>query len=107
DSAKASRGEWISGVIKINRVGAAGAQRLGKVHEDRAIVALVFERRRAEEDLVYVQRRMQIELDPRIVLEHLETDDRLSAEVFLIGIHSDIEMVKEQVVVRAIRPVLA
>src|ERR1019366_10235177 len=64
-------------------------------------------RGRAEENLVDATRFMQVELDARAVLEHLEADGVLAADELLLGIDADVEMVEEQVVVGAIRPVLA
>ena len=67
----------------------------------------ILERGRAEENLVDVERFVQVELDARAVLEHPEADGVLAADELLFGIDADVEMVEEQVVVGAIRPVLA
>ena len=82
-------------------------QRLGKVDEDGVELALVLQRRRAEQDLVDVQVGVQIELDARVVLQHLEANRVLAAEELLLRIDADVEVVGEQVVVGAIAPVLA
>ena len=50
---------------------------------------------------------MQVELDARAVLKHPEADGVLAAEELLVGIDADIEVVVEQIVVGAIRPLAA
>ncbi len=50
---------------------------------------------------------MQIELDARAVLEHLEADGVLAADEFLFGIDANVEMVEEQIVVGAVGTVRA
>ena len=61
----------------------------------------------AEQNLVDVQVGVQIELDARVVLEHLEADRVLAADRLLVRIDADVEVVEEQIVVRAIAAVLA
>ncbi len=50
---------------------------------------------------------MQVELNARAVLEHLEADGDLSADELLLRVDADIQMIEEQIVVGAIRAVLA
>ena len=50
---------------------------------------------------------MQVELDARVVLEHLEADGVLAAEEFLLRVDANIEVVEEQIVIGAIGSVLA
>ncbi len=50
---------------------------------------------------------MQIELDARAVLQHLEANGVLAADDLLLRIDADIEMVGEQIVVDAVRPIRA
>jgi hypothetical protein len=63
---------------------------------------LANDRRCSEQNLVDIQIGSQVQLDPDIVLEHPESDSVLSANEFLFRIDTDIEMVIEQIVVRAI-----
>ncbi len=48
---------------------------------------------------------MQIELDAGVVFEHLETDRVLPADEFLLGIDTNVQVVREQIIVGAVRPV--
>src|ERR1041385_8988590 len=80
-------------------------QSLREVDKDRAGIALVFEQDSAEENLVDHQRVRQIKLYPRIVLEHFEADGVLPSDGLFLRINPDIEVVKKQIVVGAIRPV--
>src|SRR5690242_1326071 len=50
---------------------------------------------------------MQVELDSGIVVEHLEPDGVGTAQEFLVGLHLDVEMVIEQVIVGAIAAIFA
>src|ERR1039457_3196799 len=107
DSTEPARLERIPRVVKVDGVHAAGAERLREVHEDGAGVALVMERGGAEQNLVDVERFMQVELDARVVLKHLEAEGVLAADELLFRVDADVEMVEEQIVVGAMRPVLA
>ena len=107
DAAEAAGLDGIPGVVEVDGVGAAGAERLGKIDEDGAGIALVLEGGVAEEDFVDVERGVQIELDARGVLEHFEADGVLAAEVFLFGIDAHVEVVEEEIVVGAIGSVRA
>ena len=51
-----------------SRTSRPALQRLGKVDEDRVELALVLQRRRAEQDLVDVEVGVEVELDARVVL---------------------------------------
>jgi len=93
--------------MKIDGILLAGMQSLGEIDEDRAVIAFVLQFRRAEQDLIDVQRRVQVELNARVVLQHLEADDDFSAQILLLRIDANIQVVKEQIVVRSILPVLA
>ena len=75
----------IAGVVEIDAVSLAGAERFGEVHEDGAGIALVLERDRAQEDLVDVQGGMQVELDAGGVLQHFEADGVLPLRYFFSG----------------------
>ena len=94
-------------VVELDRIRAPGPQRLGKVHPDRVEFAIVFQRRRAEEDLLDGEVGVEVELDPRVVLEHLEANRVHAADRLLFRIDPDVEVVGEEVVVRAVAPVLA
>ncbi len=50
---------------------------------------------------------IELELDARAVLQHLEADGVCSADELLVGIDAEIEMVEEQIVVGAIGAVRA
>ena len=80
-------------------------QRAREIDEDGAGVALILERRVVPEDLVDVQLSGQVELDAGAVLEHAEADGVLAGDGFGVGIDADVEVVIEQVVVGAERPV--
>ena len=68
DAAEAAGLHGIAGVVEVDAVGAAGAEGFGEVDEDGAGIALVLEGGVAEEDLVDVERGVQVELDARAVL---------------------------------------
>ena len=93
--------------MNVDRVGAAVAQRLREVDEEGAAVALVFQRRLAQQDLVDLERGIELELDAGAVLQHLEADGVRSADEFLVRIDAEVEMVEEQIVVGAIGAVRA
>src|SRR6266700_1791118 len=97
--------DWRPGVVELDRVDAASMQYLRKINKDRAGVALVLQRDSTEENFVNSQHVRQIELDSRIVLKHFEPDSVLPADELFLWINADIEVVKKQVVVGAIRPV--
>ncbi len=107
DSTEPAGLEGIPRVVEVDGVHAAGAEGLREVHEDGAGVALVVERGGAEEDLVDVERFVEVELDARAVLEHLEADGVFAAEELLFRVDADVEMIEEQIVVGAIRAVFA
>ena len=107
DAAESSGLVRIPGVVKVDRIHLAGAQRLGKIDKHGAGIALVLERVVAQENLVDVQRVAQVELDARAVLEHPEADRVLAAETLLVGIDANVQVVIEQVVVGAVRSVRA
>jgi hypothetical protein len=50
---------------------------------------------------------MQVKLNPRVVLEHLEANRILPADEFLLGIDADIQMIEKQIVVGPILTVRA
>ncbi len=58
-----------------------------------------------QKNLVDTQSRMQIELDAPAVLEHPEADRVLSLEKLLVRINTYIEVIKQQVIICAIRSV--
>ena|ERR1700691_3602360 len=80
-------------------------ERLREIDEDCAGIALVLEWPAAEEDLVDVKRVDQVELDPRVILEHFEPDRVLPADELFLRIDANVEVVEQQVVVGAIWPV--
>ncbi len=82
-------------------------KRLRKVDEEGAAVALILQRVFAHLDLVDLQGRDELELDAVAVREHLEADRVAAADELLLGIDAQIEVVEEQIVVGAIRPVRA
>ena len=88
-------------VVEVDRDHLAGLQRAREVDEHRVQLALVLERRRAVEDLVDVQVGVEIELDARRVLEHAERDRVLPADELLVRLDPDVEVIRQQVVVRA------
>ena len=102
EAAESACFEGIPGVVEIDRVDPAGVEGLREINEDGAEFALVLQLCRAKEDLVDVERLLEVELDARVVLEHLEADSVLPADEFLVGVDADIEMVEEQIVVGAI-----
>src|SRR5262249_32040681 len=80
---------------------------LGKVDEYCRVIALVFERSSAVEDLVDLQCVAQIELDATVIPEHAEANRVLSLNGFLSRIDADVEVVIKKIVVGAIRSVSA
>ena len=92
----------ISGVVEVDGVGVAGAKGLRKVDEDgaesRSYLSGVVPRR----ILSMLQRLLEVELDARAVLEHLEANGVFAADEFLVGIDANIEVVVEQIVVGAV-----
>ena len=94
-------------VVEVNRVLASGAQRLREVDEDRVQLARVLQRGVPEKNLFDLQIRIEIHLDACVVLQHPEADRVLAADELLDGIDADVEVVGEQVVVGAVRAVLA
>ncbi len=97
----------LAGVVKLDRVGAAAAERLREIDVDRVVIALVLQRLRAHHDLLDGVVRKQLQLDARVVLEHLEADGVLAGDPLLLGIDPDVEVVVQQVVVGAVAAVLA
>jgi len=106
DTAEATRFERISRVIEVDAVDTARAKCLRKVHEDCAGVALVLERSVAQQNLIDVERGVQIELDAGAILEHFEANGVLAADKFFFRIDADIEVIEEQIVVGAVWSVL-
>ena len=102
DGAEAAGLDGIAGVVEVDRVDLPGAERLREVDEDGAGIALVLEQRGAEQDFVDVERGLQVELDARAVLQHLEADGVLAADELFLRVDADVEMVEEQIVVGAI-----
>ena len=96
-----------SGVVEVDRVLAPALERLGKIDEDRVQLALVLQLLGAEEDLVHGEVVVQVELDARVVLQHLEPDGVLAAEELLVRIDADVEVIGQQVIVRSVATVLA
>ena len=88
-------------VVEVDRDDLARLERAREVDEHRVQLALVLERRRAVEDLVDVQVGVEIELDTRRVLEHAERDRVLPADELLVRLDPDVEVIRQQVVVRA------
>src|ERR1700683_323560 len=76
-------------------------------HEDGTEFALVFERRRAQENFVNIKSGVEIELNARVVLQHLEADSVFSTDGFFVWINADIEVVVEEIIVVAILAVRA
>jgi hypothetical protein len=95
----------VAGVIKVDGVRAAGLKGLRKIDEHRSCFTLVLKRGRTQEYLVDLERRVQIELDAPAVFQHPEADAVLALEKLPFRVDADIEVVKEQVVVGAVRPV--
>ena len=93
-------------VVKLDGVGAAGAQHRREVHVDRVVVAFVLQRGGAEQDLVDGKIRVQLQLDAVVVLEHLEADGVLATDCLLVGVDPNVELVVEQVVVGTVAAVL-
>ena len=96
-----------SGIVEVNRIGAAGFESFGKVHEDGAQFAFVLERGRAHQDLVHAEVGEEIKLDTSIILEHLEADGVLPGDHLLFRVDAHVQMVEEQIVVGAIPAVFA
>lgn len=107
EAAEAALLARISGIVEVDGIGMAGAKRFGKVYENGAEFAFVFERRGAEENFVDLERLLEIKLDARAVLKHFEADGVLAADEFFVGIDADVQVVVEQIVVGAIRAVSA
>src|SRR5262245_16193721 len=89
----------ITGVIEIDGIYGVFLKRRGKVHEDSPQFARIFQFGRAEQDFVYIEIGEQVELDSRIIPQHLETDRIFSADELLLRINANIQLVGEQVVV--------
>jgi len=107
DAAEAAALRRVAGVVEVDRVHLAAAQRLGEVHEYRALFALELQRDRSLDDPVDLQRRREVQLDSRVVLQHPEADRVLPADRLLLRIHPDIEVVGQQVVVDPVLPLSA
>ncbi len=101
-AAEAARRRRGAGIVEVDGVLAPGVQRLRKIDEHGAKLAFVLQRGSPEQNLVDIERRVQVELNTRVVLEHLEADRVLPADDFLIRVDADVEVVVEQVVVGAI-----
>ena len=95
-------------VVKLDRVGAAGcgasAENRRRPCCDRACTSASAS---PIDDLLDGEVREQLQLDARVVLEHLEADGVLAADPLLLGIDPDVEVVIQQVVVGAIAAVFA
>jgi hypothetical protein len=94
-----------AGVVEVDGHRALSLLRLRKIDEDGVEIAFELERGFPEKNLVDVHRGDEIELNPRVVLKHLEADGVLPADEFLVRIDPNVEMVVEQIVVRAVSAV--
>ena len=87
------------------RVLATRFQSLRKVDEDRAGIALVPESNPTQKNLVDLKRRVQIQLDAAAVFEHPEANRVLALKKLLLRINTYVEVIKQQIVICAIRSV--
>jgi hypothetical protein len=58
------------------------------------------------DDFINLQIVVEVELNPRVVFEHAEADRVLAADKLLLRIDANIKMVKKQIVVGPVPPVL-
>ena len=105
DGAKPAGLHRMARIVEVDGVHAARSESLWKVDEDRSCIALVLESNSTEKYLVDVERGMQIELDAPAVLEHPEADGVLALKELLLRVDAHIEVIKQQVVIGAIRSV--
>ena len=107
DAAEAAHFPGLTGIIEVDRIFATLTQRFRKVDEDRVELSRVLQVPRSQRDAIDVQIRVQIDLDPRVVFEHLEADGVLAADEFLVRIDTNVEVVVQQIVVRSMLAVCA
>src|SRR5262249_12582111 len=105
--AESSLLDRIARIIELDRINTPRAQRFGEIDENRARVPLVFQDRLAQQNLIYGERCMQVELNASAVLQHLEANRVFSADELFLRIDPDIQVVGKQIVIRAIWPVFA
>ena len=86
---------------------AADALKLLEVDEHGVDLTLEGERRRVHLDLLDREVRVEIDLNPGVVLQHPETDAVLAADQLLRRVDADVEVVVAEIVVGAIAAVLA
>src|SRR5688572_11443757 len=86
---------------------AARLQRLWEIDEYGIELALVFQRRRSKQDALDRHVRVEVELDARVVFEHLEADAVDARDALSLRIDADVEMIEKQIVVGAIASVTA
>src|SRR6185437_11213064 len=106
-SAEPSFRQRTSRVVEIDRVGLPGPQRLRKIHEHRSRVALILQRRLAKKDLVNLERVVEVKLNARPILQHLEANRILAADRLCVRINTNIQVVIQQIVIGSIRPISA
>src|SRR6266545_7234346 len=93
--------------MEIDRVFAAGPQRLREIDEDGVDLAVELERRSAKENLLDLQVRVQVDLNAAVVLQHPKPDGVLAAQELLRGVDADVQVIGEKVIVGAVAAVLA
>src|ERR1700735_4452860 len=84
--AEPSRCHRSSGIVEVDGVNAAFLECLGKIDKHGPEFALVFERDCSEQNLIDIKSRGQVELNARVVLQHLETDRVFPADELLLRI---------------------
>ena len=91
-------------IVEVDRVLAARLQRLGEIDPDRVQLALVAKRRVAEQNPVDRQVCVEVELNPRVVLQHLEANRVLAADDLLHRIDADVQVVESRSLFARCRP---
>src|SRR5581483_762710 len=80
-------------------------QCLGKINKHSTRIALIMQSCCAKKNFVDFKSVIQVELDSRVVLQHLEADRVLACDELLRRIDSYIEVIKKHIVVCAISSV--
>ncbi len=93
--------------MEFDRVRASLGECRGEVQPHGVELSIESQSLPAEENLVDLQLGVEIELDPGVISEHAETYRVLSADDMTLGIHADVQVIGDQIVVGTVAPVLA
>src|SRR5262249_6988128 len=89
-------------IIKVDRIRFAGFERLRKIDKNGSRITSVFQGGGAHRYLVDVEVIVEVKLNAVVVTQHFESNRVLASDGFLVGINTNIETVRKQIVIRTI-----